>query len=379
MVELNSELFNRARNYLVGGVNSPLRAFKQIGMAPIFIKKAKGANIYSEDNRKFIDYCMSWGVLILGHSHSEVIASVSSAAKNGVTFGAATKKEIELAALINRAIPSMEKIRFTNSGTEAVMGAMKLARAYTKKNKFIKFAGSYHGWADYVSYTARSDDLKNTEALIRKHKKDIAAIIIEPVGANNGVMIPQDDFLKGLKLLSDKYGTLLIFDEVVTGFRLAFGGAQNVFGVKPDITCLGKIIGGGLAIGAFGGRQEIMNLLAPKGDVYQAGTFSGNPLVAHAGLTTLKILSKKDYSQLENLTNNLSRNTKEIKNFRSMFSFKFKDKKEFSSFYRRMLRNNIYFAPSLFETNFVSFSHTQKDIEKTTEAINHFFPRHCSR
>jgi len=369
MAELNSELFNNAKKYLVGGVNSPLRAFKQIGAPPVFIKKAKGARIYSEDNREFIDYCLSWGALILGHAHPEIVSAINNAAENGSTFGAATKKETELAKLINRAISSMEKIRFTNSGTEAVMGAMKLARAYTKKAKFIKFAGSYHGWADYDFYTARSNDLKNTEAVIEKYRKDIAAIIVEPVGANNGVVLLQDGFLKGLRTLSDKYGILLIFDEVVTGFRLIFGGAQNLFNVTPDITCLGKIIGGGLSIGAFGARKNIMNLLAPEGNVYQAGTFSGNPLAMSAGLSTLKVLSKKNYNQLENLANELSGNTKEIKNFKGMFSFKFKEKKEFSRFYRRMLRDGVYFSPSLDETNFMSFSHTKKDIEKTIDLI----------
>lgn len=365
MVELNSKLFNNAKDYLVGGVNSPLRAFNQIGIAPIFIKKAKGAKIYSEDGREFIDYCMSWGALILGHAHPEVVSAINNAAKNGTTFGAATKNETELAMLINSAIPSMEKIRFTNSGTEAVMGAMKLARAYTRKERFLRFSGSYHGWADYGFYTAQINDLKNTEALIKKHKKDIAAIIIEPVGANNGLTLPQDGFLKGLRRLSDRYGMLLIFDEVVTGFRLTFGGAQNVFGVKPDLTCLGKIIGGGLAIGAFGGRQDIMKLLAPEGNVYQAGTFSGNPIAMHAGLSALKILSKKDYNQPGKLTDSLVKGIKEIKNFGPMFSFKFKNKEAFSRFYRKMLRGRVYFAPSLFEANFVSFSHTKKDIEKT--------------
>lgn len=355
----------QAKKYLVGGVNSPLRAFKQIGMAPVFIKRANGSKIYSEDNREFIDYCMSWGALILGHAQPEVTAAINNAAKNGSTFGAATKAEVGLARIISCAIPSMEKIRFTNSGTEAVMGAMKLARAYTRKNKFIRFAGSYHGWAEYVSYVAKSNDLKNTEALIKKYKNDIAAIIVEPVGANKGLILPQEGFLKALRRLCDKYEILLIFDEVVTGFRLTFGGAQNVFAVRPDLTCLGKIIGGGLAIGAFGGRQDIMNLLAPEGEVYQAGTFSGNPLAMQAGFKTLKILSKKDYRHLERLTGYLVKNIKEAKGFGSMFSFTFKDKKRFAFFYRQALANGVYFSPSVFEVNFLSFSHSQKDIEKT--------------
>jgi len=362
---INKVLFQEAKKYLVGGVNSPLRAFKRIGIPPVFIKKAKGAKLYSEDNRNFIDYCMSWGAVILGHSHPEVTAAIKTAAQNGTAFGTATKTETELARLINQAIPSMEKIRFTNSGTEAVMGAMKLARAWTRKNKFIKFAGSYHGWADYGFYTARDNDLKDAEALIKRYKKAIAAIIVEPVGANHGLILPQNGFLKGLRRLSDKYGILLIFDEVVTGFRLTFGGAQNVFDIKPDLTCLGKIIGGGLSIGAFGGRRDIMKFLAPEGNVYQAGTFSGNPLAMQAGLSALKILSKKDYSQLERLTGYLVKNMKEAKNFRSMFSFNFKDKNRFVLFYRQALDRGIYFAPSEYEVNFLSFSHNQKDIEKT--------------
>jgi len=408
--DLNQELFNAAKRCIAGGVNSPVRSFKSVGGAPIFIKSGKGAKIYSADGREFIDYCQSFGALILGHAHPEVVNALKKTSDKGSSFGLPTKEETELAWLIIKAIPSIERIRFTNSGTEAVMAAIRLARAYTRKRKIIKFIGSYHGHADYLldcpgipqdfkrhTLLAPYNDIKKVEELIKQNSKDIAAIIVEPIAGNMGVVLPKKGFLEALRKLSDKYNLILIFDEVITGFRLSFGGAQDLFRVKPDLTCLGKIIGGGLPIGAFGGKYEIMKLLAPEGDVYQAGTFSGNPLTVNAGLATLKILAKSNpYIKLKKRTQQLCEKIKDtavkygiavkINYFGPMFSLFFtgkdvtdynsagaQDKVLFKKFYHGLLQEGVYFAPSGLEADFISTAHTADDIERTLEGIDRAF------
>ncbi|MDP2940288.1 MAG: glutamate-1-semialdehyde 2,1-aminomutase [Candidatus Omnitrophota bacterium] len=413
MVEaLNKELFRQAKRYIAGGVNSPIRALRAVNVEPIFIKSALGTKIYSEDGLGFIDYCQSFGALILGHAHPKVIKELNRVSVGGTSFSLPTKLETKLAQFISKAIPSIERIRLTNSGTEAVMSAIRLARAFTKKDKIIKFAGSYHGHADYLldcpgvplafkeqTLVAEFNDIRKVKELIKHNKNNIAAIIVEPVAANMGVVLAQNDFLRSLEKLSKEFNIVLIFDEVITGFRLIFGGAQKLFKIKPDLTCLGKIIGGGLPVGAFGGRKEIMQLLAPEGKVYQAGTFSGNPLTVSAGLNTLKILSKNNYyNSLECLTRYLcegikQRSTKygiklKINFIGSMFSLFFAEKEVmdyniaktqniglFKSFYQGLLKQGIYFSPSPFEANFVSTAHTPRDIEKTLKAVDKTFRR----
>jgi len=409
---LNQSLFNEAGRYIAGGVNSPVRSFKAVGDYPIFIKSGRGSKIYSEDGREFIDYCQSFGALILGHSHPKVVGELKKVLGKGTSFGTPTKQETELARVIIKVIPSIERIRFTNSGTEAVMGAIRLARAYTRKSKIIKFIGAYHGHADYLldcsgiprdfakhTLVAPYNDINKVEALIKQYKKDLAAIIVEPIAGNMGVVLPQEGFLEALKKLSKRYNIVLIFDEVITGFRFTFGGAQNLFKVDPDLTCLGKIIGGGLPVGAFGGRYEMMKLLAPEGNVYQAGTFSGNPLTVNSGLATLKILAKSNpYLKLKKRTQQLCEKIKylavkygirvRINSVGSMFSIFFKDTEVidyntaktqdttlFKKFYRALLKEGVYFVPSGFEANFISCAHTGDDIEKTLEGINKTFKK----
>ncbi|MEK6727499.1 MAG: glutamate-1-semialdehyde 2,1-aminomutase [Candidatus Omnitrophota bacterium] len=406
---INKQLFAEAKKYIAGGVNSPVRSFRSVGGTPIFIKSGKGAKIYSENGRSFIDYNLSWGVLILGHSHPKVIGALKKAIDNGASFGASTKAETELAKIIIKAIPSIERIRLVNSGTEAVMSAIRLARAFTKKNKVVKFEGSYHGHADYLldcpgvpeefkkdTLTAPYNNLKIVQGLVKRHKNNIAAIIVEPVAGNMGVVLPEEGFLQGLRKIADKHKIVLIFDEVVTGFRLTFGGAQKVFNVKPDLTCLGKIIGGGLPIGAFGGRKKIMDMLAPLGPVYQAGTFSGNPLSVNAGLATLKILSAQDpYRRLTELTRRLCEGIKDISagssiklrvnRVGSMFSVFFanrdvidyntarnQDTGLLKKFFHGLLEQGVYLSPSGFEANFLSTAHTAQDIDKTLKALGTF-------
>ncbi|MBU4342419.1 MAG: glutamate-1-semialdehyde 2,1-aminomutase [Candidatus Omnitrophica bacterium] len=397
----DKELFSEARRFIPGGVNSPVRSFKAVGGSPVFIKKAYGDKIYSECGEEFIDYCLSWGALILGHTHREVIKAIESSLKNGTSFGAATRLETELAMLIAEAVPSIEQIRLTNSGTEAVMGAVRLARAYTGKNKIIKFQGSYHGHADYLlDCTGVPEDFKRHTIVVpyndigavleaaELHREDLAAIIVEPVSGNCGVVLSDIGFLQGLRKIADKYNTVLIFDEVITGFRVSYSGAQGIFGIKADITCLGKVIGGGLPVGAFGGRREIMDLLAPEGDVYQAGTLSGNPVAVTAGITTLKILKEiNPYPDLETKTKKLcegimaSAKKYDIKlraNYiSSMFSIFFgengQDKGLFKKFFHGLLKRGIYFSPSGFEANFLSTAHSNEDVKKTLDVIDETF------
>ncbi|NQT94862.1 MAG: glutamate-1-semialdehyde 2,1-aminomutase [Candidatus Omnitrophica bacterium] len=405
--DINKRLFGEAKKFIPGGVNSPVRSFKGVGGDPVFINRASGSRLYSEDERELIDYCMSWGALILGHADPEVVSVLSRAIKDGTSFGTVTKKEIELAELIVESVPSIEKVRLTNSGTEAVMSAVRLARGYTGRDKIIKFENSYHGHADYLLVKSGSggatfgmpDSLgvpeeftkhtivlpyNNLEAVKKaagEERDNIAAIIVEPVMANYGLILPKDGFLKGLREIADRFGILLIFDEVITGFRLSNAGAQGYFGIDADLTTLGKIIGGGLPLAAFGGREDIMDLLSPQGGVYQAGTLSGNPIAVSAGIATLKRLRELNpYKSLEEKTNILAKVTGEIAsryeidltitNIASMFNITFKDKDIFKSFFRGLLDKGIYLSPSTFETNFVSIAHNGEDINGTIETID---------
>ncbi|MDP6686049.1 MAG: glutamate-1-semialdehyde 2,1-aminomutase [Candidatus Omnitrophota bacterium] len=419
-VGLAKDLLNEAKKYIPGGVNSPVRSFKAVGGYPLFVKQGNGSKIYGECEGEFIDYCLSWGALILGHAHPQVIEALGNSIKNGTSFGATTKLEIDLAKLIVEAVPSIEQVRLTNSGTEAVMSAIRLARAYTKKDKIIKFEGSYHGHADYLLVKAGSgaqtlgmpdslgvpkdftkhtiiapiNDIEKLERIAKEHQDSLAAIIVEPVQANCGVILPEKDFLKKLRAVASKYNILLIFDEVITGFRLSYGGAQEYFDVKPDLTCLGKIIGGGLPVGAFGGRKEIMELLAPLGGVYQAGTLSGNPIAVTLGVLTLNILKEADlYKELEKNTKEfcetIKRSAEEYKiklkvNYiGSMFSLFFTDQdvidykgalrqdtELFKKFFHGLLKKGIYFSPSGFEANFLSLAHSAEDKEKTLRIVD---------
>ncbi|MBI4688071.1 MAG: glutamate-1-semialdehyde 2,1-aminomutase [Nitrospirae bacterium] len=404
------ELFKKAKTIIPGGVNSPVRAFKSVGGSPLFIKSAKGSKIYDVDGNEYIDYVLSWGPMILGHTHPQVTKAIQKAAEHGTSYGAPTGLETELAQMILKIYPSMDKVRMVNSGTEATMAAIRVARGFTGRDKIIKFEGCYHGHGDAFLVKAGSgaltlgvpdspgvpkDYAKNTitvafndlEALkktIEKEAKNIACVIIEPVVGNIGCVLPK----KGFK----KYDIVLIFDEVMTGFRVSFGGAQKAYRIKPDMTCLGKVIGGGLPVGAYGGRKEIMSMVAPEGPVYQAGTLSGNPLAMTAGIETLKILSQKDtYKKLEEKTSALEKGLKDAakragvstKFYRAgtMFCTYFTDKEifdyataktadtsKFARFFMGMLKRGVNLAPSQFEAGFMSLAHSAKDIETTIRA-----------
>jgi len=405
--KISSKLFAEAQKYLVGGVNSPVRAFNYVGGDPLLIKRGKTAKVYDYDGKEYIDYVSSWGSLILGHAYPAVIQAIKKAAGAGVSFGTTNSAEIELAGLICKAIPGIDKIRFVNSGTEAVMGVVRLGRAYSGKNKIVKFTHSYHGSADYLLAKAGSglatlklpssagvpaEFIKNTlvvpfgdriliERIFKQHGHQIAAVLFEPVGGNYGLIPPDIDFLKYLRAITRKYGALLIADEVITGFRFNFGSFTHTYGIDIDLICLGKIIGGGLPVGAYAGRKEIMDQLAPLGKVYQASTFSGNPIVMQAGLATLGVLQKSrlQYEHTARLTEYLTQRIKreagllgidlKVSSFGSMFSLRLKDKETFSKFYRRLLELGVYFAPSEFEVNFLCFAHTREDIEKTADSV----------
>lgn len=405
MAKLNQRLFREAKKYLVGGVNSPVRAFNYIGGEPLLIKSGKGSKLYDQDGKAYVDYVLSWGSLILGHAYPRVVRELKKVITKGLSFGATNEREIELARIIHQAIPVIEKLRFTNSGTEAVMGAIRLARGYTKRDKIIKFENSYHGHADYLlakggsglatlgiatSAGVPKDFIENTivapfgdrEALgviFKKYGSQIAAVIVEPVGANFGVISSDIEFLKYIRKITSVHKALLIADEVVTGFRFGFGAFTLQSGIIPDLICLGKIIGGGLPIGAFGGSDKIMRHLAPEGEVYQASTFAGNPIVMQSGLTTLEELSKHDYRNLEKLAAylicNIAQAAKrqnvdlELNYFGSMFSLKFQEKKIFQRFYKALIGSGVYFAQSEFEANFLSFAHSEGDIEETIEKV----------
>lgn len=413
--------FFKASQIIAGGVNSPVRAWKAVGGQPVFVSHAKGSKIYDIAGKEYIDYVLSWGPLILGHSHPQVIAAICAAAKKGTSFGAPSPIETQMAKLIAEAIPSIELLRMTSSGTEATMTAVRLARGFTGRKMIAKFDGCYHGHADSLLIKAGSgittlgipgspgipQDLagltlslpyNNIEALqkaIHRYGSRLAAIIIEPVAGNMGVVLPDRKFLVTLRELTKKNGIVLVFDEVITGFRFTFGGYQNLMGIAPDLTCLGKIIGSGMPVGTVGGKREIMEKLAPTGDVYQAGTLSGNPLAMSAGVTTLNILKSKkdDFSKLDEKSKNLCQELENLFNKKgvpvcinrvhSMFTIFFQegpvydlssaqksDTKLFARFFHGMLKRGIWMAPSQYEAVFLSFAHTHKDIDQTVDACS---------
>jgi glutamate-1-semialdehyde 2,1-aminomutase len=412
------EIFEKAEKVLVGGVNSPVRAFRSVGGEPLIIEKGSGQYLYDADGNALLDYVCSWGAILLGHAHPAVSAAIADQAQRGTSFGVTTELEIELATLICKAIPFLEKIRFVSSGTEATMSAVRLARGVTKRDFIVKFEGCYHGHADSflsragsglatlgiaecpgvpqalaaLTLNAPYNDLDAVEHLFAQHKDKIAAVIVEPVAANMGVVLPKDGFLKGLREITRKHGALLIMDEVITGFRLHYGSAQQLFGVQGDLTTMGKIIGGGVPVAAYAGRAELMDHVAPLGPVYQAGTLAGNPLAMRAGIATLKELSKSGlYEGLNGLAKNLAAGLQEslkdagiaaqVNNIGSLSTIFFasqpvtdytgakrSDTKLYARFFRDMLRRGIFLAPSQFEAAFVSASHTSEDIDRTISA-----------
>ena len=423
---LSEELFDRAVKVIPGGVNSPVRAYGAIGIAPRFIDRADGCHIYDVDGKEYVDYIDSWGPMILGHNFPEVKESVLKACEKGLSFGCATAIEVEMAEFICDHIPHVDMVRMVNSGTEAVMNAVRVARGFTGKNKIIKFAGCYHGHSDAMLVSAGSgvmtsgvpdsagvpkgctedtmtavyNDLDSVRALMEQADGQTAAVIVEAVGANMGVVPPKKGFLEGLRKLCDEYGALLIFDEVITGFRLAFGGAAEYFGVTPDLVTYGKIIGAGMPVGAYGGRREIMELVSPVGKVYQAGTLSGNPIAMAAGLTQLKYLyehqeiykdleekGKRLYGGMEKILaeKNLPYHINHVSSLGSLFfteqevvdytSAKSSDTKAFSEYFKGMLAQGIHMAPSQFEAMFLSVAHTDEIIDQTLEAVRNYFTK----
>jgi glutamate-1-semialdehyde 2,1-aminomutase len=414
----SKKLFEEAKKHIPGGVNSPVRAFRSVGGEPLFIKKAKGSKIFDADNKAYIDYVLSWGPMILGHSHPKVTAALKKAVANGTSFGAPTELEITLAKMVKKAFPSIELVRMVSSGTEATMSAIRAARGFTGRDKVLKFDGGYHGHADSLLVKAGSgvatfglpdspgvpadlakltltvayNDLSAVKEMAVREGQRIACIIVEPVAGNMGCVPPEPGFLQGLRQICDQYGIVLIFDEVMTGFRVAYGGAQQLYKIKPDLTCLGKVIGGGLPVGAFGGRREIMEMIAPIGPIYQAGTLSGNPLAMTAGIETLKALSRPGvYKTLEKNAADLEKGLRAaaaeagvpvtFNRVGSMFTGFFTDRKvkdfesaktadtvRFGKYFLAMLKNGVNLAPSQFEAAFMSLAHTRADINKTIEA-----------
>ncbi|MBT8317444.1 MAG: glutamate-1-semialdehyde 2,1-aminomutase [Lutibacter sp.] len=418
-LEKSLELYTRGKKHLVGAVNSPVRAFKSVGGIPIFIEKAKGSKIYDVDGNEYIDFVLSYGPMILGHRNSVVEKTIKKYMRNGYTFGASTKGEIILAEMVCDAFPGMDKVRFVNSGTEAVLSAIRLARAYTGKNKIIKFAGCYHGHSDALLVAAGSglatlslpgskgvpdDAVKNTLIAefnnidsVEKHlaeNKDVAAVIFEPIAGNMGVVEPTKEFIEELRDLTKASGVLLIADEVMTGFRSKFGGAQELLGIQADITCLGKVVGGGFPVGAYGARNEIMEMVAPLGEMYQAGTLSGNPIAMSCGIATLKELQKRDpYKDFEKTAAFLERSLKaaakengidlQVNRFGSMINAFFTKEKvvdfksaqtsdtiKFKTFFWKMMENGVFLPPSQFEAWFLGTAMTKRDIYKVRSAIN---------
>lgn len=413
------QLFQRAQLSIPGGVNSPVRAFKSVETHPLFIERGKGSKIYDADGNEFIDYVGSWGPLILGHCHETVMEAVEKALLAGTSFGAPTEKEVVLAELIKEAVPSVEMLRLVNSGSEATMGAIRTARGYTGKDKIIKFEGCYHGSVDpllvqagsgattlgepnsagvpraYVELTllARFNDLDSVVELLDFHPEEIAAVIVEPVAGNMGMILPEHGFLQGLRNLCNREGIVLIFDEVMSGFRVDYGGAQALLNVQPDLTTFGKVIGGGLPVGAYGGRQDIMLQVAPVGPVYQAGTLSGNPIAVSAGIATLRLLKDEGvYAELSRKSAWLVGEMIDLfekkglpfqaRHMGGMFGFFFAassirnyqdalqtDVEGFKKFFREMLAAGVYLAPSAFESLFISTEHTEEDLDKTTQAV----------
>lgn len=423
LYQRSSALFEEAYKYIPGGVNSPVRAFKSVGGIPIFMKSAKGAYLTDADDRTYVDYINSWGPAIVGHAHDEVVEAVKLQAEKGFSFGAPTELETEIAKFIIENVPNIDQIRMVSSGTEACMSAIRLARGYTGREKIIKFEGCYHGHSDsflikagsgaatfgnpnspgVTSGTAKDtllakyNDIEQVEDLFRHNQGEIAAIIVEPVAGNMGCVLPENNFLQNLRKVCDENGALLIFDEVMTGFRLAFGGAQELFNVKADIVTYGKVIGGGMPVGAFAARNEIMNKLSPRGDVYQAGTLSGNPLAMRAGLTTLQLIKNNPnfYEKLNKTTETLDFEIGKILNEKgiahkinrkgSMMSIFFHTNRVsnfeeaadsnhslFNNFFHQLLAQGIYLPPSGYETWFISDSINETEIDKTLEAVRNF-------
>ena len=412
--------FSRALLKIPGGVNSPVRAWKSVGGSPRFIARGKGSSIYDVDGRRYIDFVGSWGPLILGHAHPKIVKTLNQNAARGTTFGAPTHGEVELAELVSSLMPAIHKLRLVSSGTEATMSAIRLARAFTQRTKLVKFDGCYHGHSDGLlvkagsgvatlglpdspgvpagfareTLTARYNDIQSLQKLFDRYGKTIAAVIVEPICGNMGVILPQPGFLAGLRKITKRHGALLIFDEVITGFRVGLGGAQKIFNVKPDLTCLGKILGGGLPLAAFGGRREIMDQLAPLGPVYQAGTLSGNPLAVAAGMTTLKLLSRPGTyaklaakgKRLEDGFGKVLRRYKisaAINRIGSMLTLFFGvdrvespddarrcDREMFARYFHAMLDRGIYLPPAPFETMFISLAHSTDDLNKTIAAFD---------
>jgi glutamate-1-semialdehyde 2,1-aminomutase len=414
----SKKLFEEAKKHIPGGVNSPVRAFRSVGGEPLFIKKAKGSKIVDADGKTYIDYVLSWGPMILGHAHPRVTAALKKAVANGTSFGAPTELEITLAKMVKKAVPSIEMVRMVSSGTEATMSAIRAARGFTGRDKILKFEGGYHGHGNSLLVKAGSgvatfglpdspgvpadlakltltvayNDLSAVKEIAAREGGQIACIIVEPVAGNMGCVPPEPGFLQGLREVCDKYGIVLIFDEVMTGFRVAFGGAQQLYKIKPDITCLGKVIGGGLPVGAFGGKRAIMEMIAPIGPIYQAGTLSGNPLAMTAGIETLRLLSKPGvYKTLEKISADFEQGLRAaaaeagvpvtFNRVGSMFTGFFTDQKvkdfasaktsdtaRFGKFFLSMLKNGVNLAPSQFEAAFMSLAHSKADINKTIEA-----------
>lgn len=416
----SKQVFDEALKYIPGGVNSPVRAFKAVGGTPVFIQRAQGAYLYDVDGKEYIDYVGSWGPMVLGHAHPEVIAAVRRAAEHGLSFGTPTEIETEMAKTVCEFVESIEKVRMVNSGTEATMSAIRLARGYTGRNKIIKFEGGYHGHADSLLVKAGSgaltlgvpsspgvppglaahtltltyNDIEEVERVFAQSGEEIACVIVEPVAGNMGCVPPVEGFLQGLRRLCSEYTALLIFDEVMTGFRVARGGAQQLYGIVPDLTTLGKVLGGGMPIGAFGGKREVMESLAPSGPVYQAGTLSGNPIAMAAGLTTLKQLSGKGfYEHLQQKTDSLVDGIADaarahhvplsINHVCGMFGLFFTEREKivnfsqvtscnqehFKRFFHAVLERGVYLAPSAYEAGFISIAHGEREIAMTIEAV----------
>jgi glutamate-1-semialdehyde 2,1-aminomutase len=428
MTTRNQQLFEQSQKVIPGGVNSPVRAFKSVGGAPLFFKRGEGARVWDEDDNVYIDYVGSWGPLILGHAHPEVVAAVQKTAARGLSFGAPTALELEMADLLCKLLPGMEQVRLVSSGTEATMSAIRLARGFTGRSKFIKFEGCYHGHADALLVKAGSGaltfgqpssagvpaevaahtltlDYNNTAALeqvFAEMGNEIAAVIVEPVAGNMNLVAPRQGFLQALRALCTKHGSVLIFDEVMTGFRVGPQCAQGLYGITPDLTTLGKVIGGGMPVGAFGGRRDIMEKLAPLGPVYQAGTLSGNPVAVAAGLATLKLLQAEGFHEklgaaTRRLTDGLAAAAKEAgidfsaQAVGGMFGLYFRktppqsyvevmecDKEAFNRFFHAMLHEGVYLAPSAFEAGFVSAAHGAAEIDKTLEAARRVFGKMAS-
>jgi len=415
--ERSRAAFEKAKRFMPGGVNSPVRAFKAVGLTPVVIERGKGSRIYDIDGQSYIDYVLSWGPLIVGHAHPEVVEAIRRTAENGTSFGAPTELETALAELVCERVPSVEMVRMVNSGTEATMSALRLARGFTGRSKILKFEGCYHGHADSLlikagsgvatlglpdspgvppatagnTITAPYNDLDAVRLAFEMYGEDIAAVIVEPVAGNMGTVPPKPGFLEGLRELTRRYGSLLIFDEVMTGFRVHYHSAQGLYGVTPDLTCLGKVLGGGLPVGAYGGRRDIMEMVAPSGPVYQAGTLSGNPLAMAAGYATLKLMTREAYERLERLSRRLKegleRNARELGIPQTVNAVgaminpfftegpvvdyataKQSDLDRFRRVFAALLDRGVYIPASQFEAWFLSIVHTEEDIDRTVEA-----------